>query len=313
MAAVITSPLEFNVDDLYVDLRPSTGHGIHLKVEGFNFAGSIKLKAATEMIEACERDGTLHPGDTLIESSSGNMGVALSVVAASRGYEFVCVTDSRCTTSARRLMETLGSTVHVVSDPQDEGGLLAARLDRVRRLCARNDRYVWLNQYANPGNWRGHYRTTGPEIAKAFPDLDVLFVGAGTTGTLMGCARYFRDHQPSVRIVAIDAVGSVTFGGEPAPRMIPGLGTGVRPAILDETYVDEVIRVAEPDTVATCHQLVRHGFVFGGSTGTVVHGAVQWMRHHASADLTTVAIAPDFGAGYLDTVYHDPWLRESYG
>ncbi|GAA3945037.1 2,3-diaminopropionate biosynthesis protein SbnA [Actinoplanes auranticolor] len=312
MAAVITSPLEFNVDDLYVDLEPSTGYAIALKVEGFNFGGSIKLKAATEMVEAREREGVLTPGDTLIESSSGNMGVALSVVAASRGYGFVCVTDDRCTTNARRLMETLGSTVHVVADRGGAGGLLAARLDRVRDLCATHEGYVWLNQYANPGNWGAHYRTTGPEIAKAFPDLDVLFIGAGTTGTLMGCARYFRDHQPSVRIVAIDSVGSVTFGGEPAPRLIPGLGTSVRPAILDETYVHEVIRVSEGDTVAMCHQLVRHGFVFGGSTGTVVHGAVQWMRRHGSADLTTVAIAPDFGTGYLDTVYHAAWLREAY-
>ena len=98
-------------------------------------------------------------------------------------------------------------------------------MDYVRELCESDDRHVWLNQYSNANSWRAHYATTGPEIAAEFPHLDVLFVGAGTTGTLMGCARYFKEHHPEVPVVAVDTVGSVTFGGAPARRMIPGLGT----------------------------------------------------------------------------------------
>ena len=98
---------------------------------------------------------------------------------------------------------------------------------------------MWLNQYENENNWQAHHRHTAPAIARQFPDLDVLFVGAGTTGTLMGCARWFREHRPSVRIVAVDVVGSVSFGGPSSTRMIPGLGMGVRPPLLDESYVDE--------------------------------------------------------------------------
>jgi N-(2-amino-2-carboxyethyl)-L-glutamate synthase len=134
-----------------------------------------------------------------------------------------------------------------------------------------------LNQYANPNNWKAHYETTAPAILNQFPDLDVLFVGAGNTGTFMGCARFFRSQRDRVRIVAVDGVGSVTFGGPPSPRMIPGLGTGVRPALLDESYVDEVIMVPEPDTARTCHRLAARGFLFGGSTGTVVSGALGWL------------------------------------
>jgi cysteine synthase len=122
---------------------------------------------------------------------------------------------------------------------------------------------VWLNQYTNPGNWQAHYRTTAPAIARQFPQLDVLFVGAGTTGTLMGCARYFREWHRPVRIVAVDSVGSVAFGGAPGRRMIPGLGAGIRPPLLDESYVDEVIRVEEADTIRACHRLARHGFLAG--------------------------------------------------
>ena len=311
--SVISGPLDFNEDDLYIDLESTFGRSLYLKCEGFNFAGSIKLKAATEMVNAAERTGVLTPGAILVESSSGNLGVALSVIAASKGYQFVCVTDPRCNLSTRRLMEALGSQVHTITEPDANSGFLGARINYVRALCGSDSRYVWLNQYTNPNNWKAHYHTTAPEIAAAFPRLDVLFVGAGTTGTLMGCARFFRQWHRPVRVIAVDAVGSVTFGGPPGRRMIPGLGTSVRPPMLDETCVDEVIRVEEPDTIRACHRLARRGFLFGGSTGTVVSGAMSWLDQHDTDGLTAVAIAPDLGERYLDTIYQSNWLRELYG
>jgi cysteine synthase A len=310
---VITVPQAFTEDDLYVDLQSIFGYSLFLKCEGFNFAGSIKLKAASEMVEAAERDGILTPGSILVESSSGNLGVALSMIAASKGYGFLCVTDPRCNLSTRLLMEALGSQVHVVAEPEPIGGFLGARINFVRARCAADDRYVWLNQYTNPSNWGAHYRRTAPQIARRFPQLDVLFVGAGTTGTLMGCARYFREWHRAVRVIAIDSVGSVTFGGAPGRRMIPGLGASVRPAMLDESYVDEVVRVEEADTIRACHRLARRGFLFGGSTGTVVSGATSWLARHDARELTSVAIAPDLGERYLDTIYQTNWVQDLYG
>jgi N-(2-amino-2-carboxyethyl)-L-glutamate synthase len=310
---VISVPQVFNEEELFVDLQSIFGRSLYLKCEGFNFAGSIKLKAAAEMVESAERDGVLTPDSILIESSSGNLGVALSMIAASKGYQFLCVTDPRCNLATRRAMEALGSEVHIVTEPDASGGFLGTRIEYVRALCASDNRYVCLDQYTNPGNWKAHYRTTAPAIARQFPQLDVLFVGAGTTGTLMGCARYFRRRHSSVRVVAVDSVGSVTFGGEPGRRMIPGLGTSVRPPLLDESYVDEVVRVEEADAIRACHRLARSGFLFGGSTGTVVSGAVGWLSHHDAHELTAVAIAPDLGERYLDTVYHLNWLQDLYG
>ena len=310
---VISVPQEFNVEELYVDLRSSFGRPLFLKCEGLNFAGSIKLKPAVEMVNAAERAGTLTPRSILVESSSGNLGVALSMIAASKGYRFLCVTDSRCNLSTRLLMQALGGEVHLITEPDPARGFLGARLDYVRALCASDDRYVWLNQYANPGNWMAHYRTTAPSIARSFPELDVLFVGAGTTGTLMGCARFFREWHRTVRVVAVDAAGSVTFGGEPGRRMIPGLGTSVRPPLLDESYVDEVIHIEEPDTIRTCHRLARTGFLFGGSTGTVVSGALDWLARHDRPGLTAVAIAPDLGERYIETIYQANWVQRLYG
>jgi N-(2-amino-2-carboxyethyl)-L-glutamate synthase len=311
--AIISAPQDFNEEELYLDLESIFGHSLFLKCEGFNFAGSIKLKAATEMVEAAERDGTLTPGSILVESSSGNLGVALSMIAASKGYSFLCVTDSRCNRSTRRMMEALGSRVHVIplAAADAPGGLLGARIEYVRKLCASDDRYVWLNQYSNEGNWQAHYHRTAPAIVRQFPQLDVLFVGAGTTGTLMGCARYLRQWHRPVRIVAVDTVGSVTFGGPPGRRMIPGLGTSVRPPLLDESYVDEVLRV-EADTIRACHRLAGRGFLFGGSTGTVVSGAMAWLAEHDAPGLTAVAIAPDLGERYLETVYQPSWVQELY-
>lgn len=309
---VISVPHAFNEEDLFVDLRPALGCPLFLKCEGFNFAGSVKLKAATAMVDSAERDGTLTAESILVESSSGNLGVALSVIAASKGYRFICVTDSRCNLATRLMMEALGSTVHVITDHETSGSFLAARLAYVRNLCEADDRYVWLSQYTNPANWKAHYRITAPAIARGFPDLDVLFVGAGTTGTLMGCARYFSEWHRPVKIIAIDSAGSVTFGGAPGRRMIPGLGMSVPPPLLDKSLVDEAVLVEEADTIRTCRALARRGYLFGGSTGTVVSGATDWLAQHPDSRLTAVAIAPDLGERYLDTIYQENWVQGLY-
>ena len=302
-------------DNLYVNLQPIFGQSLFLKCEAFNFPGSIKLKAANSMVEGAEKEGILKPGSALVESSSGNLGLALSIISANRGYDFVCVTDSRCNRSIMRYMQALGARVHVITHaaPDSDGGLLGARISYVRALCASDKRYVWLNQYANPGNWNAHFRTTAPAITREFPQLDVLFIGAGTTGTLMGCGRFLREWSRPVHVVAVDTVGSVTFGGAAARRMIPGLGTAVRPPQLDVSFVSEVVLVEEADTIRTCRRLAKHGFLFGGSTGTVVFAAINWLKQHNANDLTAVAIAPDLGERYVDTIYNNEWVQQHFG
>ena len=222
--SVISVPEAFNAEDLYVDLRPIFGHPLFLKCEGFNFAGSIKLKAATEMVEAADRDGSLTPDSILVESSSGNLGVALSMIAASKGYRFLCVTDSRCNLSTRLMMEALGSEVHVIAEPAAVGGFLGARLDYVRALCASDDRYVWLNQYTNQGNWQAHYRTTAPAIARQFPRP----AGSPSAGTCSSARRPCSTSTPrwaTCRSSATPPHCTVASGCGP-----PSAGTGPRPS-----------------------------------------------------------------------------------
>ena len=310
---VITTAEEFHVEDLFLDLTEMVGQELFLKCEGFNFAGSIKLKPAIEMISALEREGRIDSGSVLVESSSGNLGVALAIVAAARGYSLVCVMDCNSNRATRRVIEALGARVMVVNTPDPVTGWLGARFNQVRELCHQDERCVWLNQHANRFNWMSHYWTTAPAIERCFADLDVLFVGVGTSGTLMGCGRYFKERRRGVTIVAIDTVGSATFGGESGPRLIPGLGASVRPALLEDGYLDDVVHVEEAATIVACRSLAARGFLLGGSTGTVVAGAQAWLQLHGRPGLRCVAIAPDLGDRYVETIYDDAWVDAHFG
>ncbi|MEU6963693.1 2,3-diaminopropionate biosynthesis protein SbnA [Streptomyces chrestomyceticus] len=310
-----TSPLqELSDPDMFVDLSPYLGHALQMKCEGLNLGGSIKVRAAASMVAAAERSRLLREDSVLVESSSGNLGVALSVIAAGKGLRFTCVTDARCNAATAATMRALGAELVVVETPDPEGGYLKARLDRVRALCAEDDRYLWLNQYTNPANWGAHYESTAPAILKHLPDVDVLFVGVGTGGTAMGCARYFRDSGSHARLVAVDAAGSVTFGRAPAPRLIPGLGASVPPPLFAPEVFDHLVQVSELDAVRLCRTLASHGMLFGGSTGTVVAGALQWLeRYDPGRTLSSVCISPDMGDRYLTTVYDDRWVLDHFG
>ncbi|MER6443755.1 2,3-diaminopropionate biosynthesis protein SbnA [Streptomyces venezuelae] len=314
---VLSAAHDYLDTDVYLDLRDSLDLPLVLKCEGLNLAGSIKMQPAAWMVSAAQRDGLLRPDSVLIESSSGNLGVALSVIAASRGLRFVCVTDVNCNPATVKLMRTLGAEVVVLDEPHPTGGFLQARREYVRDRCARQPRHVWLNQYENPANWIAHYESTATLIAKDFPDLDTLFIGSGTGGTLLGCARYFREHRPHVRVVAVDSVGSVSFGGTSGPRYIPGLGAGAPMPLIASAVtaglVDEVIRVHEIDTIHACRRLAARGVLLGGSSGTVVSAAAQWLAQHPGEHGTAVAIAPDLGERYLNTIYDDAWVRAHYG
>lgn len=172
---------------------------------------------------------------------------------------------------------------------------------------------MWLNQYSNEANWLAHYKETAQSILKHFPDLDVLFVGVGTAGTAMGCLRYIRDTGSSARVVAVDSVGSVSFGSPTANRLIPGVGAGVVPPLLAPDAFDDVVLVPEEAALRMCRALSARGLLFGGSTGTVVDGARTWLElNDSQRTLRTVCISPDMGDRYLDTVYNDAWVLEHF-
>lgn len=309
---VFTSPLELNMCSLFYEIRDLLPESLFLKLEGLNLAGSIKLKPAIKMINALEENGTLHQNSEIIESSSGNLGTALALVCAERGYRFTCVTDPNSSEQNRQMIEAYGGRVIVVTRTDSNGGFLQTRIQLIEQMLKENKNLVWLNQYKNPNNPRAHFETTAPEILQNFPDVDWLFIGAGTTGTLMGCVDFFKIHSPSTKIVAVDAEGSITFGDAPKKRYIPGLGTSRKPEIAREDDLYGVVHVSEPDTIRMCHRYSRKGYPIGGSTGTVLAGAKQFSENN-HLDGRIVAISPDKGEKYLTTIYNPIWIRNHFG
>jgi len=308
---IIESPLDLIFRDLFYRLRAFSGsHDVFLKLEGFNVSGSIKVKTAIGLLEDLEQRGIARPHETVIvESSSGNLGVALSLVCAIKGYKFICVTDPNATRANIRGMELYGAKVIVIEERDTAGGYLENRFDTIDRILQSEPNAVWLNQYDNIANKNVHAEQTANEIAREFDKVDWLFVGAGTTGTLAGVSERLRHEFPRIKVVAVEPVGSVTFGGAPGPRNIPGIGTSLRPKLADLVNPDRVVAVEEGKTIEACLSFVRdYHLLVGGSTGTVLAAVQQLAPEFALGD-TIVAISPDLGEKYLDTIYNPAWVE----
>jgi cysteine synthase A len=308
---IIESPLDLIFRDLFYRLRAFAGrHDVFLKLEGFNVSGSIKVKTAIGLLEDLEQRGIARPHETVIvESSSGNLGVALSLVCAIKGYKFICVTDPNATRANIRGMELYGAKVIVIEERDTAGGYLENRFETIDRILQSEPNAVWLNQYDNIANKNVHAEQTANEIAREFDKVDWLFVGAGTTGTLAGVSERLRHEFPKIKVVAVEPVGSVTFGGAPGPRNIPGIGTSLRPKLADLVNPDRVVAVEEGKTIEACLSFVRdYHLLVGGSTGTVLAAVQQLAPEFALGD-TIVAISPELGEKYLDTIYNTAWVE----
>jgi cysteine synthase A len=312
---IIGSPLDLVFRDLFYRLPAFAGnHDVFLKLEGFNVTGSIKIKTAIGLIEDLERRGIAKPNETVIvESSSGNLGVALSMVCAIKGYRFICVTDSNATRANIRGMKLYGAKVVVVDDRDASGGFLGNRFRTIDHILQSEPNAVWVNQYDNIANKNIHAEQTANEIAREFETVDWIFVGAGTTGTLAGVSERLRQVFPKIRVVAVEPVGSATFGGAPGKRNIPGIGTSLRPKLADFANPDRVVAIKEEKTVEACLSFVRnYHLLVGGSTGTVL-AAIQQLGPEFSPGETIVAISPDLGEKYLDTIYDPDWVTNVIG
>jgi 2,3-diaminopropionate biosynthesis protein SbnA len=308
---IIESPLDLIFRDLFYRLRNFAGtHDVFLKLEGFNVTGSIKIKTAMGLVEDLERRGIAKPDETVIvESSSGNLGIALSLVCAIKRYKFICVTDPNANRANVRGMELYGAQVVLVKERDAAGGYLGTRLKKIDQILQAVPNAIWLNQYANIANKNVHAEQTANEIAREFARVDWVFVGSGTTGTIAGVAERLRQQFPGIKVIAVEPFGSVTFGGVPGKRHIPGIGTSVRPKLADLVNPDRVVSISEERTIETCLSFVRdHHLLVGGSTGTVL-GAVQELATEFASGDTIVAISPDLGDKYMDTVYDPAWVE----
>jgi len=294
---------------------PEAGFRLFAKLEALNPGGSIKDRTAFEVLTEALRSGAIGPDTVVIESSSGNMGIGLAQVCRYYGLRFICVVDPKTASQNLKVLRAYGADIDYVSEPDPvTGEFLQARIDRVQNLLGQIENAFWPNQYANPNNPGAHYRTTMDEIAQALDgQVDFLFVATSTCGTIRGCGEYVRDHRMPTRIVAVDAVGSLIFADLKAKRLIPGLGAAMRPPLCELSLISECVHVTDLDCIVGCRRLVdREAILAGGSSGGVM-AAVHKLKDRIPEGTTCVAVLPDRGERYLDTIFSDDWVREHFG
>lgn len=289
-------------------LRAGNGSEILVKLEGFNPAGSIKDRTALGMITRAELDGRLKPDGTIIESTSGNMGKALAMIGAARGYRVVLVTDPKAPRSMIDFVRALGAELEIIRTPDENGGYQQPRRRRVEQLTEEIPDSFWPDQYNNPDNAATHAERTARELMDEVPDFDTLVASVGTGGHISGVSTAVKEERPHVTTVGVDAAGSAAFGYPVGCWAMRGLGIAWPPGNLRPEVIDRVHLVADHEGMATSRMLARaEGLLVGESAGAAVFGALH--HAHRNPGERIVVVAPDGGVNYLGESFDDEWLR----
>lgn len=287
-----------------------TGHRVYAKLELLNPAGSVKDRPARYIIERGLAEGTIRRGAHIVESSSGNLAIALAMVCRIHGLSFTAVVDPKISSTNLDIIRCYGANIHMVTEKDRQGGYLETRIDQVKRMLHDDPQAIWVNQYANERNWQSHYHGEGAEILRQMPQApDYLVLGVSTSGTLHGIARRLLEQWPALKVVGVDAVGSVLFGAAPGTRELPGIGASRVPELLRREEIGQCIHIDDYESARACRQLVASEGIFaGGSSGSVM-AAIQRLCAGLPQPASILTVLPDRGERYLDTVYDDDWLE----
>ena len=284
------------------------------KLEGFNPGGSSKDRSAIAIIERALERGQIRAGSTIIESSSGNMGIGLAQACAYLGLRFICVVDMKTTSQNIEILKAYGAEVDMVSVPNPlTGEYLQRRIARVEELLRSVPDSFWPDQYSNLDNPLAHYQTMREIDRELDGDIDYLFCATSTCGTMRGCAEYIREQNLKTKLIAVDALGSQIFGGQPRKRLIPGHGAAVVPKIFQENLADDCVHVSDLDCIIGCRRLVKKEAILAGGSSGAVMTAFDRFRDKIPGSKTCVLVFPDRGERYLDTIYSDSWVWENFG
>jgi len=273
---------------------------IYVKLESFNPAGCVKERIALSMIEAGEKDGSITTGTTLIEPTSGNTGVGLAMVAATRGYRLILAMPETMSMERRTLFKAYGAELVLTDGAKGMKGAIERAEDLSREIPGS---YI-LQQFNNPANADIHRKTTGPEIwADTEGRVDILVSGVGTGGTITGTGEFLKEKKSTIQVVAVEPEGSaVLSGGKAGPHKIQGIGAGFVPGVLNTSIIDEVYLTDEHKAGSIARRLAREeGILVGISSGAALEAALEIGRRKENAGKVIVAILPDTGERYLST------------
>ncbi|WP_394846136.1 2,3-diaminopropionate biosynthesis protein SbnA [Pendulispora brunnea] len=297
-------------------LRPSpivpldfAAANLRAKLEFCNPIGSIKDKPAFWIVKSAIERGIVDEKTTIVESSSGNFAIALAVLCRHLGLRFIPVIDPNISALNEMCLRNLCREVVKVSVRDDTGGFLKTRIAKVKELCGEIPNSFWTEQYGNLDGMAGHYHLTGGQICAHVKNLDYVFLGVSSGGTIAGVSTRLKERFKHVQVIAVDVVGSVIFGGPPRKRYIPGIGASIVPELVGKAAIDRVVMVSETETLQGCRELfARDGVFAGGSSGSVYAAIKKTLGNgkiHAKPDV--LFLCCDRGTSYLDTVYNDEW------
>lgn len=290
---------------------------ILVKLEFLNPTGSVKDRMAVYILKKAIRDSQLKPGGTIIEATSGNTGAAVAMFAAAHGYRAVLTIPDKMSEEKIDTLKAFGAEVHICPTavpPNSENSYYETAM----RIARETDNSFFMGQYHNLNNIEAHYRTTGPEIWKQTRGkITVLIGGIGTGGTISGSARYLKEQNPDIKVIAVDVEGSVYYDyfktkqmTEPHPYLVEGIGDDMLCSATDFSVIDDVIQVNDKESFLTAREMARHeGILAGGSSGSAVYAALRYADRLTENDLAVV-ILPDSGLKYLSKTFSDRWMKE---
>jgi cystathionine beta-synthase len=295
---------------------------LYAKIEFFNPGGSVKDRIGMNIIDDAERSGKLKPGGTIVESTSGNTGVGLAIICAIRGYKSVFVMPDKMSLEKIQLLRAFGAKVVITPTsvaPEDPRSYYQV----ADRIVKETPNSILANQYHNPENPKSHYESTGPEIwEQTEGKVTDVIIGMGTGGTISGVGRYLKEKNPDIRMVGVDATGSILKeiwenkgeipeGAEAITYKVEGIGEDFLPSTTDLSVVDEIMRVTDKDSFLWTRRLVStEGIFAGGSSGSAIAGAIRYCQS-LGPDRLAVVLLPDSGSRYLSKVFDDKWMREN--
>jgi cysteine synthase len=288
-------------------------HNLYFKLESCNPGGSIKEKNAICLVDRAEADGLLRSGGTIVESSSGNFGIALAMVGAVRGYDVKIVIDAKTSNTMRRILSAHGAQLVEVplTAADSHGSMQVARMEKARELASNIPGAWYPCQHLNPHNPDAHEIYTAREIESAFNGApDVIVIGVSTAGQIAGISRYFKQRYPSTKIIGVDVAGSAVFGTPRFPYKMTGLGLSFVPPNFDPNLLDVAYTVSDRIAFSFCHQIAQlEGLLLGASTGAILAGGLAYAQANSNRNLSILMLNPDRGDRYLETVYDRDWLQ----